>query len=208
MKDSRDELKKAQQKLKSLIADPKKHRKRRAEKKQVITELASQSITNASKLRKFMHSSAGRAPLEDTYPQLHEAIVQLATAGAGADSRRQTDVLNACKTLDDLRAALLKEDYTLSRQALYLRLMPRRADTIEGKHHVRTVPVKIGKAKNTLRNRHDDANFTFATKRYMQDIASLLGPENVFVLSVDDKAKVPIGVTAATKQSALIMHMT
>ena len=118
LKDSRDELKKAQQKLKSLIADVKKHRKRRAEKKQVITELASQSITNASKLRKFMHSSAVRPPLEDTYPQLHEAIVQLATTGAGADSRRRTDVLNACKTLDDLRAALLKEGYTLSLQAL------------------------------------------------------------------------------------------
>ena len=150
-----------------------------------------------------MHSSAGRPPLEDTYPQLHKAIVQLATAGGGADSRRQTDVLNACKTLDDLRAALLKEGYTLSRQALYLRLIPRTADTIEGKHHVRTVPVKIGKAKNTLQNRHDDANFTFATKRYLQDIASLLGPENVFVLSVDDKAKAPVGVTAATKQSPL-----
>ena len=91
---------------------------------------------------------------------------------------------------------------------MYIRLIKRRADTIEGKHHVRTVPVKIGKAKKTLRNRHDDANFTFATKRYMQDIASLLGQENVFALSVDDKAKVPIGVTAATKQSPLIIHMT
>ena len=59
LKDSWDELKKAQQKLKSLIADAKNHRKRHAEKKQVITELASQSITNASKLRKFMHSSTG-----------------------------------------------------------------------------------------------------------------------------------------------------
>ena len=27
------------------------------------------------------------------------------TAGAGADARRRTDVLNACFTLDDLRAA-------------------------------------------------------------------------------------------------------
>ena len=59
-----------------------------------------------------MHSSAGRPPLEDTYQQLHEAIVQLATAGAGADSRRPTDVLNARKTLDDLNTALLKEGYT------------------------------------------------------------------------------------------------
>ena len=41
----------------------------------------------------------------------------------------------------------------------------------------------------------------------MKDIASLFGAENVFILSVDDKAKVPIGVTAANKQSPLIMHV-
>ena len=45
----------------------------------------------------------------------------------------------------------------------------------------------------------------FATKQYMKDIASLFGAENMFVLSVDDKAKVPIRVTAANKQSPLIM---
>ena len=31
-------------------------------------------------------------------------------------------------------------------------------------------------------------------------MASLFGQENTFVLSIDDKAKVPIGVTAAVKQ--------
>ena len=30
----------------------------------------------------------------------------------------------------------------------------------------------------------------------------------MFVLFVDDKAKVPIDVTAATKQSSLLMHVT
>ena len=49
---------------------------------------------------------------------------------------------------------------------------------------------------------------TFVSQRNnMKDIASLFGAENVFVLSVDDKAKVPIGVTAASKQSPLIMHV-
>ena len=46
------------------------------------------------------------------------------------------------------------------------------------------------------------------TKQYMGDITSLLGSENVFVLSIDDKAKVAIGVTAATKQSPLLIHVT
>ena len=45
---------------------------------------------------------------------------------------------------------------------------------------------------------------TFVSQRNnMKDIASLFGAENVFVLSVDDKAKEPIGVTAASKQSPL-----
>ena len=131
----------------------------------------------------------------------------MATVGVGADFRRRTDVLNACKTLDDLHAGRLKEHYVLSCQALYLHLIPRRSDTIEGKRHVLTVPVKIRKAQNTLQNKHEDANFCFATKQYMKDIASLFGAKNVFVLSVENKAKVPIGVTAANKKSPLIMHV-
>ena len=39
----------------------------------------------------------------------------------------------------------------------------------------------------------------------MRDIVALFGPENVFVLSID-KAKVPVGVTAATKQASMIIH--
>ena len=105
-----------------------------------------------------------------------------------------------------MHAALLKEGYILSRQALYLRLIPRRADSQESKRHVRTVPVKLRKAKTNLRNRHADADFMFSIKRQMRDIVSLFGSDNVFVLSVDDKAKVPIGVTAVTKQAPLIMH--
>ena len=116
--------------------------------------MSNQSTSKASKLRKFTHVSSGGPPLKDAYPQLHPAIVELATAGAGADFRSRTDVLNACKTLDDLHAGLLKEVYVLSRQALYLRLIPRRSDTIEGKRHVRTVPVKIKKAQNTFRNKY------------------------------------------------------
>ena len=54
------------------------------------------------------------------------------TVGAGEDSRRRTDVISSCKKLDDLHAALRKEGYVLSRQALYLRLIPRRVDSQEG----------------------------------------------------------------------------
>ena len=94
-----------------------------------------------------------------------------------------------------MHVALQKEGSILSRQALYLRLIPRRADSHEGKRCVRTVPVKLWKAKNAQRNRHAVADFTFAIKRQMHDIVSSF-ESDVFVLLVDDKAKVPIDITA------------
>ena len=136
-----------------------------AEKKQMIAELADKSPTNAAKLRKFMNKLPGRQSLENLNPDLHQAIIDLLKVVAGADSRRQTDVLNSGETLDGLHATLRIEGYFLSRQALYLRLIPRIANSQKGKRHVRIVPVKLLRAKNTLRNRHADANFTFAIKK-------------------------------------------
>ena len=118
-----------------------------------MNELARESEENTKELKRFMNAKAGRPPLENTYPELHKVIVELATAGASADFRRRTDILNACMTLDDLTSALVKEGYNLSRQALYLRLVPTRIDSMDGKKHVRTVPVKIRRAKNSLRKK-------------------------------------------------------
>ena len=42
-------------------------------------------------------------------------------------------------------------------------------------------------------------------KQYMKYIPSLFGTENMFVLSVDNKAKVSIGVTTVNKQSPFII---
>ena len=57
---------------------------------------------------------------------------------------------------------------------------------------MRTVPIKIRKATSNLRKKHVGADFTFANKTFLKDIATLLGPESVFVLSIDDKAKCTI----------------
>src|SRR6218665_1502475 len=89
--------------------------------------------------------------------------------------------------------------------ALYLRLMPRRIDSTEGKKHVQTVPVKLRRPENSERKQHENANFAFATKDYLKCIASIFGSQAVFAVSIDDKAKVPIGVVAANKQAPLLM---
>ena len=77
--------------------------------------------------------------------------------------------------------ALQKEGYVLSRQVLYHRLIPRRAESQEAKPHARTFPVKLRKAKITLRNSHADAGFAFAIKRQMLDIVFLFGSDNVYL---------------------------
>lgn len=151
--------------------------------------MLNQSTSNASKLAKFTLPTRGQLPLEDSYPHLHRAIVDLATANASEDFHRQTDLLTSCQNLYNLHSTLLKRGYVLSGQALYLQQVPRRSDSNEVKLHVRIVPIKIRMAQNDPRNRHEDANFSFATKQYTKDIAYIFGAENVFVLSVDEKSQ-------------------
>ena len=117
------EFKSCKQKQQYLINDAVRQRKRRMEEKEARMKLAAESEENAKKLKKFTRDQPGRPPFEDTYPDLHEAIVALVSAAAGADRHCRTEVLNAYHTLDDLRAALLKEGYFFSRQTLYLRLI-------------------------------------------------------------------------------------
>ena len=87
--------------------------------------------------------------------------------------QRPINALKFCKTLDDLCAGLLKQGYVLSRQTLYFPLIPRRFDNVEGKQHVGTVPVKLGKGENNMRNWHINAGCTFATKGFPRDIVRL-----------------------------------
>ena len=48
--------------------------------------------------------------------------------------------------------------------------------------------------------------FARSTIRHLEEIEGFLGPEEVIFHS-QDKAKVPIGLTAANKQAPLVMHV-
>ena len=188
LSESKKQLKEKEKKLKYLINDTVRQRKRRSEKSELLKELASQieEADASNKLGKFTHDAPGRPPLEDTFPTLRESIIQIATAGAGADGRRRNNILQSCESLDGINAALKAMGFEFSRQALYYRLVPHRANSEHGKRHVKTVPVKMAKAKTTSRNQHEDSSFTFATKGYLKDIASHLGQNSVFAVSIDD----------------------
>ena len=57
----------------------------------MIAKSADKSPTNAAKLQKLMNKSPRLQPLENLYPDLHQAIIDLVTVVAGADLRRQID---------------------------------------------------------------------------------------------------------------------
>ncbi|CAG7828980.1 unnamed protein product, partial [Allacma fusca] len=97
--------------------------------------------------------------------------------------------------------------FRLSRQGLSLRFKPRNKNSVWGRRHIATVNVKLAKASNTLRKHHPDTHFCAGVIKYLHDIAELFGNTNVSVLSVDDQANVPLGITAAKVQSPVLMRM-
>lgn len=75
----------------------------------------------------------------------------------------------------------------LSRSGVYLHLLPRQSNSTEGKRHVNTVPVRLKRALNDAHRNHVDTKFCVATIRYLEEMASLLGPDQVLFISQDDK---------------------
>ena len=72
---------------------------------------------------------------------------------------------------------------------------------------MKTVPVRLTRAQTDLHRKHVDGPFATASIRYLECLASLLGASQVCFISQDDKARVPIGLTAANKQAPLLMHV-
>ena len=97
-----------------------------------------------AKLLKFMNrEKPGRPRIEEDQPQLLSTIVDIVQASSSADERRRSERIKSVKTLDDLQSELVEHGFNLSRSTTYLRLLPRRGNTLEAKRHVQTVPVKL-----------------------------------------------------------------
>ena len=90
---------------------------------------------------------------------------------------------------------------------MYLHLLARNHRSIEGKRHVTTAPVKLYKSQNSKHASHPSTKFARASIRSLEELAAILGPAEVTFHLQDDKAKVTIGLTAATKQAPMLRHM-
>lgn len=198
------------EKLRKLIKKQEKemfrHRNRRLQNKKNLENACAENPGLRKKLK--ARGKTGRPSIETDQPFLLQAIIDLALHGSAAHERRRDETIRTVKTLDNL-VEKLRDDYgfTLSRSAAYLRLLPRKSNTIEGKRHVNTVPVKLIRGSNDLHKQHIDTRFATTSINHIHEIASLLGPTEVTYMSQDDKSKVPIGMPAANKQAPLLMHM-
>lgn len=179
--------------------------KHRENKRQKIIELCSKNPDAAKSLTP--RAGPGRPRLEEDQPELLKAIVDLAMFGASAEERRRCEIVRTVHTLSELTKKLIEQGLNVSRSATYIRLLPRRTDTCESKRHVVTVPVKLSRPEADHHKAHQDQYFCVTSIRTLETVASVLGPHSVTFLSQDDKARVPIGLTAANKQAPLLMHV-
>lgn len=152
-----------------------------------------------------IRTQPGRPSLEENQSALLQVICDIATHGSSPADRRRSEVLRNCKTLDKLHTQLVGGGYSLSRTSTYRRLIPKYSGSLEGKRHVTTVPVKLCRAQTDRHRDHVDQHFCKANG--LEELASILGPEQVVFISQDDKAKVPIGKTAAKVQAPVLMHL-
>lgn len=191
--------------LQNKIVRAKNMRKLRAKQKAEVLSLKSaHPNVQSSSIR----TQPGRPSLEENQSGLLQVICDIATHGSSAADRRRSEVLRSCKTLDELHALLVEEGFFISRTSTYRRLMPKYSGSLEGKRHVTTVPVRLCRAQTDRHRDHPDQYFCKATANGLEEIASILGPEQVLFISQDDKAKVPIGKTAAKVQAPVLMHLT
>ncbi|XP_065667542.1 uncharacterized protein LOC136087861 [Hydra vulgaris] len=148
----------------------------------------------------------GRPPLEVDQPLLLKAIMDIALHGSFADERRRSEVLWSIENFDKLTSEMNKIGFAISKSALYTRLLPRSYGTLEGKRHVKTVPVRLISPQNESYLKHVDGLFCSSIK-YVEEVCSILGPDEVCFINQDDKVRVLIGITAAKKQAPLLMHL-
>ena len=199
-KESIEKLKKKLKQLKQSRQRSQKHRKDQKRKLDSLDEVTRKKVTGKG------IPTPGRPQKYDN-SELIEAICRIAIPGSAAHERRRNEVIRTVKSLDQLTEALHQEDYDLKRSSVYLHLLPKNSRTIEGKRHVYTAPVKLFKAQNSKHASHVSTKFARSSIKALKEIATILGLEEVVFHSMDDKAKVPIRITVAEKQTPLLMHM-
>ena len=70
-----------------------------------------------------------------------------------------------------------------------------------------SVPVKLLRPECNLRKSNVDRMYARSIVEDTHDIETLFGHDQVTFLSCDDKARIPLGITAVQKQAPIIMSL-
>ena len=205
IKKVRSEIKAKKAELKRKESIQKAVQKHRDKKRKAEESLLKENPEVAKALK--IRDCVGRPRVEVDQPGLLEDILKIATIGAACGDRRRDDIFRTVKTLDDLKKAIDGLGYTVSRQALYLRILPRDAKSIQGMKHVKTVNVRLVRPQNDLRKKHPDRMFARESCKAVEEIVTYFGPDASVFTGQDDKSSVPLGVPCAKKQSSILMNM-
>jgi hypothetical protein len=205
IKQKRKELAESEKKFKMLKANAARVKEHRDQQKRKFEDL---KASNPEILESFSSTTKkGRPTIIRSQPDLLSTIIDIATFGAAASDKRRNDILRSIRTLDELLVELRNRGIDVGRSTVYYHLQAKNPKSIDGKKHIETVPVRLKKAMNDIRRSHPDRKFCSTIIHNIFQLASFLGPSQVSIISQDDKAKVPLGVTAAKTQTPILMHM-
>lgn len=108
-------------------------RKKRSDFKEAIHQVVDKHYDVSDTLKRFKRAVSCRPRLGVDPPALLQTMIDITSPSAAADDRRQAELLRSMTTLDELSEELQKRGFSISRLAIYLRLIPRRSNTNEGK---------------------------------------------------------------------------
>lgn len=91
--------------------------------------------------------------------------------------KEDKQIYRSIHTLYEMSDELQRQGFNISRSGFYIRLLPKRSNSSEGKRHVVTVPVKLIRAQNDSHSKHNiDGRFCTATLYgALEELSSLLG---------------------------------
>ena len=147
---------KASKKKETLAKTAARMRSHRLAKERKLEEILEKRPDIAEKLLCITTRPTPGRPTHEQNDALLAALQEIAILGAVADDRRNSELIRSVKTLDDFTTELTRQGFTLKRSAVYFRLVPRRWNTVYGKTHITTVPVKLRRASNDARSRNQD----------------------------------------------------
>lgn len=141
--------------------------------------------------------NVGRPPIEFNQPGIRDAILSIFTQEAAADPKRRSETLSSTRTLPIAMQKLKSDGWKVTYSSLYRRILPAHGRSYEAARHINPLQIKAFRPENSKHADNPDSHFAAATMQFLRDLAVTLGSRACIYLSQDDKAKVPIGRTAA-----------